>query len=368
MSEKKDCISDPSTIDEEASATLVQRLHGEWTLADQMAFESRLDRDPSYANAYRCVDCSWSALDTHADSPQLMAYREEAIAYVRRQNAGRWLKENRYTRRPWRTAAVAAGLAFAIATAWQFSPYGYTSGLYRTGIGEQRIVELDDHSRIILDAVTRLQVRYSKDARLIDLKQGQAQFSVAKDPSRPFKIVAGNQLIIALGTVFTVEYFDRKMHVAMMEGRVAVVPGQSNATPSEPAHPAASDSGAVHLASSKHAARANEQRTIELSAGEELRVARDGDAVLTPHADLEAATAWRAGKVILRTESLGEAVERLNRYSTAQIKIDDEQLAKEHVSGVFEAGDTQGFVSAVQRYLPVKVSYPDPDTIRLSLN
>ena len=352
--------SPPPTIEEEASETFVQRMHGEWGPADQADFEARLERDAAYADAYRRVDASWSALDTHAESPQLMGYREEAIAYARTRSAGRWLKENRYTRRPWRTAAAAAGIALVIATAWQLSPYGYTPGQYTTGIGEQQIVELPDHSRITLDAITRLQVRYTKDVRLVDLKQGQAQFSVTHDPSRPFKVVAGNQTIIAVGTVFTVEYVDRKIHVAMMEGRVAVVPEQEKS--------AAASSGAGIVSAKQTSAQADQQGgTIELSAGEELHVARDGHTVVTPKADLEAANAWREGKVIIRSEPLSEAVERVNRYSKLQIQIIGQQLAGERISGVFEAGDTQGFVSAVQRYLPVEADDSDSNIIRLSL-
>lgn len=377
--------SAPVSLEQKASDIFVQRLHGQWSLADQTAFESRLEREAAFADAYRRVEASWGSLDTHAESPQLMSFREEAIAYARKQSAGRWLKENRFTRRPWRTAAAVAGIAFALAAAWQLSPYGYTPGQYVTGIGEQRMVDLEDHSRITLDAATQLQVRFTQDARLIYLREGQAQFFVAKDPSRPFKVIAGNQTIIAVGTVFTVEYVDEKVHVAMMEGRVAVVPDSPHpdspqaAGRSSPLVPlprlereGLGQREGEEMQTRNPLARAATppkelQSTIELSAGEELHVARDGQAVVTPKADLEAATAWRKGKVIIRTESLGEAVERMNRYSKLQIKIDGEQLANKHVSGVFEAGDTQGFVSAVQRYLPVETDYSDSNTVRLSL-
>lgn len=371
MNEKRERAFDasPVNLEEEASETFVQRLHGEWTPVDQAAFEARLECDTAYADAYRRVEASWSSLDSHADSPQLMGYREEAIAYARKESGSRWFKENRYVRRPWRTAAAAVGISLAVAAVWQLSPYGYTPGQYVTGIGEQRIVELDDHSRITLDAITRLQVRYTRDARLINLKQGQAQFSVAHDPSRPFKVVAGNQTIIAVGTVFTVEYVDQKVHVAMMEGRVAVVPKQASGAVSDSTYLASVDSSNAHgTPVKKTSAQPDSQgEAIELSAGEELHVARDGQTVVTPKADLEAATAWREGKVIIRTEPLSEAVKRLNRYSKMQIRISDGVLADKRISGVFEAGDTQGFISAVQRYLPVDADYSDSDTVRLSL-
>ena len=113
--------------------------------------------------------------------------------------------------------------------------------------------------------------------------------------------------------------------------------------------------------------RDDRNTTIELIAGEELRVDRDGESTVTAKADIEAATAWREGKVIIRRETLGDAVRRLNRYSRRQIQIDDAALAAKLISGVFEVGDTQGFVSAVQRYLPVTVDESASNAIRLKL-
>jgi transmembrane sensor len=329
-------------IEEEASEAFVQRLHGEWTAAEQAALEARLERDPAYADAYRRVRESWGALDAHAESAEVMRYREEAIAYARRSNARRWFKAHTYARSGWRAAAAVLGVSLLLGVAWQLSPYGYAPGQYRTGIGEQRVVDLEDHSRIVLDAATRLRVRFTPDARIVELQDGQAQFSVAKDPTRPFKVEAGGRTIVAVGTEFTVEYVDSEVHVAMMEGKVAVVPTVV---------PAGAAGG----------------EGISLIAGEELHVSRDGHNTVTPKADLESATAWREGKVVLRAESLGEAVERMNRYSRLKIKIDDAALAEKHMSGVFEAGDTQGFVSAIQRYLPVAADYEDAHTVKLRL-
>jgi transmembrane sensor len=334
------------TIEEEASETFVQRLHGEWTPHDQAAFEARLERDSAYAGAYRRVQDSWGALDAHAESAEVMRYREEAIACARRSNARRWFKAHTYASRGWRAAAAIAGVTLLLGVAWQLSPYGYTPGQYHTGIGEQRVVDLDDHSRIVLDAATRLRVRFTRDARIVELQDGQAQFSVAKDPTRPFKVEAGGRTIVAVGTVFTVEFVDNQVHVAMLEGKVAVVSTTVPATASENA-----ESG----------------EDISLIAGEELRVSRNGRSTVTPKADLDAATAWREGRVVIRTETLSEAVQRMNRYSRLQIRIDDPALAAKQISGVFEAGDTRGFVSAIERYLPVAADYADSHTVKLRM-
>lgn len=338
----------PQTIEQEASETFVQRLQGNWLEEDQAALETRLADDPAYADAYRRVEESWGSLDSYATTPEFIARREKALVYARRANARRWLTSKPQWR-GWRLAAVVAGVAVTLATVWQLSPYGYQPGLYRTDIGEQRLVDLDDHSRIVLDARTRLQVNYTRDARVVLLQEGQAQFSVAKDPTRPFKVQAGDRTIVALGTVFTVEYVDRKVHVAMMEGRVAVAEqGSKNSR---------------ELVSGVESTRA-----IELVTGEELRVARDGHVTINAKADLDAATAWRGGKVVFRGERLGDAVQRLNRYSRLQVEIQGAALADREISGVFEAGDTQGFLLAVQRYSPVTTEYVGPQTVRLKMN
>lgn len=367
----------PPILEQEASDAFVQRLYGEWTPQDQTAFEMRLENDAGFADAWRRVDESWRALDTHAEAPEVMTYRAEAIGEVRRANALRWFKPNRMNglNSKWKIAAALAGFAL-LGAAWQLSPYGasffgFGPGEYRTDIGEQRIVELDDHSRITMDAATRLAVRFSKESRTVRLLEGQAQFSVAKDPARPFKVLAGDRTVVAVGTVFTVEYVDRKIHVAMLEGKVAVIPAavpaeraqirsNSDAKRSSPEVTPPKDSTPKHEPDSDDLAG-----IIELDAGEELHVAHNGRSVVTPKADLEAATAWREGKVIFRTEPLAEAVERMNRYSRLQLQIDDADLAARRVSGVFEAGDTRGFVNALERYLPVTADYLDTDIVRL---
>ena len=229
---------------------------------------------------------------------------------------------------------------------WQLSPYGYEPGYYKTGLGEQRVVDLPDHSHIALDARTRLRVKFSADARIVELLEGQAQFSVAKDPARPFKVEAGSKTIVAVGTVFDVEYVDSQVHVAMVEGKVAVLSQDQSGSvgSSNPSTPS----------------------PIELSAGEALSVRADGAATVLPMADIEAATAWRQGKVIFRDQTLAEAVRRLNRYSHQQVVVDDATLSQMKVSGVFEAGDAQAFAEAMQAYLSV-IADSSQSTIHLKL-
>ena len=362
-----------SDCEERAAETFVRRRFGPWTTADQNAFEAQLASDPAYADATRRVEESWQATGDHATSAELMLFREQAIARARRANARRWLRAGHTGGRGWRIAASIAVAITVLATALQLSPWGYRPGVYRTGFGEQRTIELQDHSRIALDARTRLRVRLSDDARVVELEEGQAQFSVAKDPARPFKVVAGDRTIIAVGTVFTVEYVDHEVDVAMLEGRVAVLQNSLLHTADVSSNRGADSSGVASRARAparpvnqiSPEARRGTDGIIELAAGEALQVRQDGRTTFVPKADLEAATAWRQGKVIFRSEPLREAVRRVNRYSRTRLVVDDPALAELKLSGVFESGDTQAFAEAVQSYLPVVADTSESGTIHL---
>ncbi len=288
-------------------------------------------RDPRAAAASERIAAIWEGIGHSANRPQFLALREQAIARARRANQQSWSHPLSVLERSRALVAVIAAAAITAATVWQVSPYGFRAGVSKTSIGEQRTVELSDHTRVALDSSTRIRTSMTADARTVEITQGQAQFFVARDVARPFKVIAGGHTIIALGTVFTVEYDAHFVRVDMMEGRVAVVAPDA----------------------------------IELTAGEEARFSPDGRAIVTPKADIEAATAWRSGKVIFHAERLGDAVRRLNRYSHVQLRIDDAALADLRVSGVFEAGDSRGFATAMMAFLPVRADYSQGDVINL---
>ena len=354
-------------LDDQAAEAYIRCRQGPWSAADQSALEARLRQDAAFAEAFGRAGRLWQSVDTQAAQPELMVMREQAMARARRHNVGRW---HGTERRRWRSAAAVAAVAVigGVVALWltQVDP----PGTYQTGLGEQQVVDLDDRSRIALDAATRLRVRYSDDARLVELYEGQAQFIVAKDPTRPFKVRAGDRTVVALGTVFTVEYVDRQMRVAMIEGRVAVLPSSRSPShaPSVLASQRPNDGGATPPAGNEppgNIDRIAANQSVELGAGQGLQVADDGSATLASGVDINAVTAWRRGQVVFDGVPLAEAVRRLNRYSRLQVEIEDPALAALQISGVFEAGDAHAFADAVQAYLPVTADYADARTVRL---
>src|SRR5690606_23127337 len=102
-----------------------------------------------------------------------------------------------------------------------------TSGLeqyhHTTEVGEHRTFSLPDGSTITLNTNSELKVTYDKDFRNIRLLRGEAHFEVARDLDRPFLVYAGNGLVRAVGTAFTVFIHDPKeVEVTVTHGVIEV--------------------------------------------------------------------------------------------------------------------------------------------------
>jgi transmembrane sensor len=233
--------------------------------------------------------------------------------------ANAFTTSKRHSRNPWRWAIAAmAGVLLAGTFLW---PAG---DAYTTGIGEYRQVMLADGSRLSLNTATTLRVHLDNAQREIEVVQGEALFEVAKDPDRPFVVRAGGHQVRVLGTVFTVRRLPATsdaLAVTLLEGQVEVSTQNSTAALPNP---------------------------VVLQPGQRLDL---GGAKTTAHLDrapVDTATAWTRQQVALDDVSLPEAVAEMNRYSRRQIVLEpDPRLAPLRVSGVYRAGDNDGFARAV---------------------
>lgn len=193
----------------------------------------------------------------------------------------------------------------------------WRGALYVTDAGEQRVVGLSDGSQVRLDTRTRLRVRFSKTARTIELERGQAFFTVAHDAARPFLVDAGDTEVRAVGTRFDVRRDHQDVRVVLVQGVVEV---RDETAPSSP--------------------------PVRLQAGEELTPEATG--MTRRLADVEAATGWTQGRIVLRSVPLSQAVAEVNRYSRDRLELEPGLIGATEVSGVFDAGDTEAFLAAVK--------------------
>lgn len=199
--------------------------------------------------------------------------------------------------------------------------------IYATRIGEQETVTLPDGSTALLNTASRIEVTYSKGARHIHLTEGQALFEVVKGEA-PFTVEAGGWDTTALGTTFEVYLPPEGVRVTLIEGSVSVT-----------------NDGAGEI----------------LAPGDQLTVT--GETLTKSRIDPTRALSWKSGMITFTDVTLAEAAVEMNRYSDIKLRV-DAQLADERLSGVFRAGDQEGFAAALEAFLPVRSMRVDK-TIRL---
>lgn len=209
-----------------------------------------------------------------------------------------------------RNGAIAMAAAALVALTFVIDQ----SGQYRTGIGEQEVVTLEDGSRLRLDTDSRVKVRFGEAGRDIQLLRGQAFFDVAHDASRPFVVSAKDTQVRALGTRFDVRLTGEAVKVTLVEGSVEVTQPET-------------------------------MKTWRLEPGQALNT--DQTSAHPRQVDVAAATSWTSGRLIFRETPLAQAVAEVNRYSRSKVVVDSPRLQAVSVNGVFEVGDTEAFVSAV---------------------
>lgn len=72
---------------------------------------------------------------------------------------------------------------------------------------------------------------------------------------------------------------------------------------------------------------------------------------------IEAVTAWRRGEVMLDRTTLADAVAEMNRYDERMVVIDDPGVAELRISGIYHAGDSEGFAETVAKLYGLYVQH-----------
>ncbi len=230
--------------------------------------------------------------------------------------------------------ASAAALAAAGMAALFYLNHG--TSVVSTGVGEQRMLTLEDGTHISLNTATHLVVRFNADHRRVQLTEGEAMFDVTHDPKRPFIVSVGDREVLALGTAFSVRRDRHRLSVTLMEGKVQVSPREMQDVSSG----AGRGDGAAEI----------------LVPGQRVTFIDDQPSRVDRPA-LEKVTAWRRGEVVLDKTTLREAADEMNRYSGVKLAIEGPQVAEIRVSGIFRAGDSVRFAQAVAETYHLQVDH-----------
>ncbi len=125
----------------------------------------------------------------------------------------------RTNRRLWLSGAVAASLVglMSYAVLHKGAPDSYR---VETAMGENRVIALEDGSRIAINGGTAMVLSHD-EPRKATLERGQALFTVVHRANAPFKVKVGDAELVDIGTVFDVTSANGEIRVAVSEGAVA---------------------------------------------------------------------------------------------------------------------------------------------------
>ncbi len=207
---------------------------------------------------------------------------------------------------------------------------------YQTAVGEQRMVTLEDGSTIQLNTGTAVNVTFSDDNRDIRLLQGEAAFTVARDPDRPFTVRSDSLYAHALGTIFSVRLQENRNSVTVLEHAVQVETSESTTT-----------------------------SPLIIKEGQQVSFSNSHGLGEVHAVDMNREIAWRRGKLIFEARPLEEVVDELNRYRRGRIVILNPTLRPLRVTGVFDVADPDAALRTIHRTLSIHETALSPYLVLL---
>lgn len=310
----RDCACGQTTVRDEAAQWFVRLQEPAVDVEERRRFELWLNEHSQHRDEFQLLQGLWTAADL-VPRARLQALCE--IPPVRRK------------RHPLVRYAVAASVLAVALGLGLFSglnqPTSYTAE-FSTALGERRQVALPDGSVIDLNSRSRLQVRYEKGHRDIELMEGEAMFSVAHDSDRPFVVEAGSGKVTVTGTRFDVRRGVSDTRVVVEQGTVKV---QGRGAP--------------------------DNEFISLTAGLGTRVDAQGTVAAAYAVNPAELTAWRSGKLVFNNASLAEVAEEVSRYREKPLTVGNDKVGNLRLTSVFKSDNTDALLKALPNILPVSV-------------
>ncbi len=318
------------------------------TDTERDAFKRWRQDSPENQRQFDDLQTVLGGLRSAHEAPEIRSMREAAL------NAASPPARQKYSAKNWGLGIAAA--ASVLVAALFFTDIRETDYLtsgqdlgpsYATAVGERSTMNLADGTIAILNTNTRLRVDYSEQERRVLLLQGQALFDVAKDADRPFVVVAGEQRITAIGTVFDVRLDGQDVQVTLVEGVVEVMADAPLGTNLN--------------------GPSTQPTAVRLTAGQQLLTTALASTNMPKIAetDVEHATIWREGRAFFEDAPLAEVVAEMNRYSTTEIVLDRTVLGMQGINGMFRTGQQANFAEALETYYPLRAERVSKNRILL---
>jgi transmembrane sensor len=232
--------------------------------------------------------------------------------------------------------AAAAGVAFAVFVARPpavapAAPEAMAASPLPAG---PRVLE--DGSIIELNLGAVVSVDYLPTERRVWMQAGEAHFTVAKDPGRPFIVNARGVDVRAVGTAFNVRVDAEVVEVLVTEGRVQV-----DSTPE--AAPVSTGVREVIEPPLIPLLAARQRAIVSV-----LPTPRLPEIATLTLGEIERVLAWQHRLLEFTAAPLAEIVAEFNRRNVLQLVLMEPEIAATRVSGSFRSDNVEGFVNLLQ--------------------
>ncbi|MBA3848504.1 MAG: hypothetical protein C0502_00730 [Opitutus sp.] len=321
---KEFTVTDPTKsaeterIDRAAAAWVVRRDRG-LTAAEQDEFFHWLAADPRHGERLAQHQRTWKEFNL------LAQWRPEHSAEP---NPDLLAKPR--PRRPWRVALgwgvpLAAAAAFAVAVFWE-KPAPAPAALATAPRYSQRVLE--DGSTVELRGGSEVEVHYTAGERRVVLRHGEAFFTVAKNPARPFIVSAEGVAVRAVGTAFNVRLAAGAVEVLVTEGKVHVAPPPV----------------AGVLAPELPLLEAGRRALVPLADA----AAAPPSVATVSAAEIARALAWQPRLLDFNSTPLSEVVAEFNLRNTTQLVLAPDAPASLPIMLTFRSDNVEGFVRLLE--------------------
>jgi transmembrane sensor len=319
--------------DAEAAAWVVRHERG-LSASEQDAFSAWLAADPRHRAAFAEQRWSWEALD------RLNGLKTSVHAVP---DETRLVPADGRPPARWRFAAplVAAGIAVAVAIGYLQRPPA-AAPVLATPLALCEEEKLADGSRVDLNRGAAISVRFTATERRVRLERGEAHFTVAKDPARPFVVEVEGVAVRAVGTAFSVKRGVDSVAVLVTEGTVAVN------------SPSAANAERAPLITAGHKA------VLSLSPRADATVI---EAVTA--AEMEERLAWKPRLLEFDEAPLAEIAAEFNRGNPVRIEIAGSGLRARRLSAMLRSDNVEGFVRLLETDFGITASRLRDDVIVL---
>lgn len=314
-----------STLDalESQAADWIARRNGGLTPVEEAGLAAWLAADPQHAAAFTAMEQAWATLN----APRLSADSSAAWIEVETLRRARIRKK----RRTWVATALGLAAAIAIVATIGRMPQRASREVIARVDARPVIRTLMDGTKVVLKAGAEIDVNYTTAQRDVRLIRGEALFTVAKNPTRPFVVTARGVAVRAVGTEFAVREEAHVVEVLVTEGQVAVRPPVAGASPAEltPVPAIAGQRVTVPIVSA-----AGTPATPTVSAPSPAQIA--------------SALAWRGRRLEFSDTPLAEALRQFNREGPPELVLADPAMGTRTITGVIWADDAEGFVRLLE--------------------